>query len=106
MLFQGCFESKDQSHTGWCTRLKRYFGNLWNWWDILSYVLLIAALCVRHFYNDETFTIARRMFALSLLVMYPKFLGIFLMFRTIGLTIIMIGEMVKLFDYKTNGFWS
>lgn len=26
------------------------------------------------------------------------------MFRKIGLTIIMIGEMVKLFDYKINGF--
>lgn len=98
MLLQGILESKKRSHRGYGTRLKRYFCNLWNWWDIISYVLLILALFVRHFYIDETFTIARRLFALSLLVMYPKFLGVFLMFRKIGLTIIMIKEMVKLFN--------
>lgn len=91
----GILESKKRSHRGYGTRLKRYFCNLWNWWDIISYVLLILALFVRHFYIDETFTIARRLFALSLLVMYPKFLGVFLMFRKIGLTIIMMGEMLK-----------
>lgn len=75
--------------------MKRYLSDFWNQWDLLSHALLIAALFVRHFYIDETFTIARRMFALSLLVMYLRFLEVFLMFRKIGLTIIMIKEMVK-----------
>lgn len=78
--------------------MKRYLSDFWNRWDILSHALLIVALFVRHFYIDETFTIARRMFALSLLVMYLRFLEVFLMFKKIGLTIIMIKEMVKLSD--------
>lgn len=78
--------------------MKRYLSDFWNRWDILSHVLLVVALFVRHFYIDEKFTIARRMFALSLLVMYLRFLEVFLMFRKIGLTIIMIKEMVKLFN--------
>lgn len=80
--------------------MKRYLSDFWNRWDILSHALLVVALFVRHFYIDETFTIARRMFALSLLVMYLRFLEVFLMFRKIGLTIIMIKEMVKLFSFQ------
>lgn len=84
--------------------MKRYLSDFWNRWDILSHALLIAALFVRHFYIDETFTIARRMFALSLLVMYLRFLEVFLMFRKIGLTIIMIKEMVKLSNSQKKVF--
>lgn len=62
--------------------------------DLLSYALLIAALLVRHFYINESFTIARRMFALSLLVMYLRFLEVFLIHRKLGPTLIMIKEMV------------
>lgn len=94
-FFQGLLESPNRSHRGYRTRMKRYLSDFWNRWDILSHALLITALFVRHFYIDETFTIARRMFALSLLVMYLRFLEVFLMFRNIGLTIIMIKEMVK-----------
>lgn len=83
--------------------MKRYLSDFWNRWDILSHALLIVAFIVRHFYIDETFTIARRMFALSLLVMYLRFLEVFLMFKKIGLTIIMIKEMVKLSDKRV---WS
>lgn len=91
----GCLESTSRSRRGYRTRVKRYLGDFWNRWDILSHALLIAALFVRHFYIDETFIIARRMFALSLLVMYLRFLEVFLMFRKIGLTIIMIKEMLS-----------
>lgn len=91
----GCLQSRNRSHRGYRTHVKRYFSDFWNRWDILSHALLIAALFVRHFYVDETFTIARRMFALSLLVMYLRFLEVFLMFRKIGLTIIMIKEMLS-----------
>lgn len=95
LFFQGLLESPNRFHRGNRTRMKRYLSDFWNQWDLLSHALLIAALFVRHFYIDETFTIARRMFALSLLVMYLRFLEVFLMFRKIGLTIIMIKEMVK-----------
>lgn len=93
-LNQGCNESEGRSNKGYLARLKRYLCDFWNRWDLLSHALLIAALCVRHFYIDETFTIARRTFALSLLVMYLRFLEVFLIFRQTGLTIILIKEMV------------
>lgn len=74
--------------------MKRYLYDFWNIVDLLSYALLISALFVRHFFIDETFTISRRMFALSLLVMYMRFLEVFLIHRKLGPTLIMIKEMV------------
>lgn len=76
--------------------MKRYLYDFWNIVDLLSYALLISALFVRHFFIDETFTISRRMFALSLLVMYMRFLEVFLIHRKLGPTLIMIKEMVYL----------
>lgn len=69
--------------------------DFWNVVDLLSYALLIAALCVRHFHPSQRFTVARRMFSLSLLVMYLRFLEVFLIHRKLGPTLIMIKEMVS-----------
>lgn len=90
-------ETRGRSHRNYRSRMKRYLYDFWNLVDLLSYALLIAALFVRHFYIDETFTIARRMFALSLLVMYLRFLEVFLIHRKMGPTLIMIKEMVNIF---------
>lgn len=75
--------------------MARYIWDFWNIVDLLSYALLVSALFVRHFYIDDNFVIARRMFALSLLVMYLRFLEVFLIHRTLGPTLIMIKEMLK-----------
>lgn len=91
----GCLEARGRSHRGYYSRMKRYLYDFWNVVDLLSYILLIAALFVRHFYSDSSFTIARRMFALSLLVMYLRFLEVFLVHRKMGPTLIMIKEMLK-----------
>ncbi|XP_052693613.1 transient receptor potential cation channel subfamily M member-like 2 [Crassostrea angulata] len=91
----GCLEARGRSHRGYYSRMKRYLYDFWNVVDLLSYALLISALFVRHFYIDETFTIARRMFGLSLLVMYLRFLEVFLIHRKMGPTLIMIKEMLK-----------
>ncbi|XP_078329885.1 transient receptor potential cation channel subfamily M member-like 2 [Crassostrea virginica] len=91
----GCLESRGRSHRGYYSRMKRYLYDFWNLVDLLSYALLISALFVRHFYPSETFTIARRMFSLSLLVMYLRFLEVFLIHRKLGPTLIMIKEMLK-----------
>nr|XP_022311635.1 transient receptor potential cation channel subfamily M member 2-like isoform X1 [Crassostrea virginica] len=93
-----CFDilgSKGLSHRGLYRRLKRHLYDFWNAVDLLSYALLIAALFVRHFHQSENFTVARRMFSLSLLVMYLRFLEVFLIHRTLGPTLIMIKEMLK-----------
>lgn len=81
-------------HRSYYYRMKGYLYDFWNVVDLLSYALLLAALLVRHFYINESFTIARRMFALSLLVMYLRFLEVFLIHRKLGPTLIMIKEMV------------
>ncbi|XP_062596063.1 transient receptor potential cation channel subfamily M member-like 2 [Saccostrea cucullata] len=91
----GCLESRGRSHRGYYSRMKRYLYDFWNVVDLLSYALLITALFVRHFHPSETFTIARRMFSLSLLVMYLRFLEVFLIHRRMGPTLIMIKEMLK-----------
>ncbi|XP_061190927.1 transient receptor potential cation channel subfamily M member 2-like [Saccostrea echinata] len=91
----GCLESKGRSHRGYFSRLKRYLYDFWNLVDLLSYALLITALFVRHFHPSTNFTVARRMFSLSLLVMYLRFLEVFLVHRKMGPTLIMIKEMLK-----------
>nr|XP_034319204.1 uncharacterized protein LOC109618232 isoform X3 [Crassostrea gigas] len=91
----GCMEDQGRSHRGCYRRMKRYMYDFWNVVDLLSYALLIAALCVRHFHPSQRFTVARRMFSLSLLVMYLRFLEVFLIHRKLGPTLIMIKEMLK-----------
>lgn len=93
-LKQGCLEKRGRSHRGYYSRMKRYIYDFWNVVDLLSYLLLIVALFIRHFHPSETFTLARRMYALSLLVMYLRFLEVFLIHRKLGPTLIMIKEMV------------
>lgn len=77
------------------TRLKMHLNNFWNLLDLVSYVLIILALLLRHFSGDTTFTVARRMFALSLLVMYLRFLEAFLISQKLGPTLIMIKDMLE-----------
>lgn len=62
--------------------------------DLLSYFFLITALCIRHVYPDHTYTFARHMFGLSLLVMYLRILEMVLLLRILGPTLIVIKEMV------------
>lgn len=91
----GFMEDNGRSHRKCYRRMKRYFNDFWNVVDLLSYILLIAALCVRHFHPSSRFTVSRRMFSLSLLVMYLRFLEVFLIHRKMGPTLIMIKEMLK-----------
>ncbi|XP_061190940.1 transient receptor potential cation channel subfamily M member 2-like [Saccostrea echinata] len=88
-------DTEGKSYRSKWTIVKRYLNNFWNLVDILSYLLLISALFVRHMHPSEKFTVSRRMFSLSLLIMYLRFLEAFLMIRTLGPTLIMIKEMLK-----------
>nr|XP_022332495.1 transient receptor potential cation channel subfamily M member 2-like [Crassostrea virginica] len=92
-FFHGGVEGKS-IRSNWAL-IKRHLNNFWNLVDMLSYALLVTALFVRHFHPSEEFTIARRMFSLSLLIMYLRFLEAFLMSRRLGPTLIMIKEMLK-----------
>lgn len=72
----------------------RHLNDFWNVVDLLSYALLMIAFIVRHSHEDETHVIARNLFAFSLLVMYLRFLEVFLIFRALGSKLMMIKEMV------------
>ncbi|XP_061190312.1 transient receptor potential cation channel subfamily M member 8-like [Saccostrea echinata] len=91
----GCLESRGRSHRGYYSRLKRYLYDFWNVVDILSYAFLITALFVHVYHPSADFTVARRIFSLSLLVMYLRFLEVFLVDRRMGPTLLMIKEMLK-----------
>lgn len=65
---------------------------------MLSYIFLIAGIAVRELSNDETLNNARRMFGFSLIFMYLRCLKVFLVDRTMGPTLIMIKEMVCIFN--------
>lgn len=93
-------DDQGRSHRNYYRRMKRYFNDFWNVVNLLSYVLIIVALCVRHFHPSQKFTVARRVFSLSLLVMYLRFLEVFLIHRKLGPTLIMIKEMVNTY-YST-----
>lgn len=93
-----CFGGLHKQHRSkkkLCTRLKIHLNNFWNLLDLFSYVIIILACFIRHFYVDTTFTVARRMFALSLIVMYLRFLEVFLIHKKLGPTLIMIKEMLE-----------
>ncbi|KAJ8320389.1 hypothetical protein KUTeg_001976 [Tegillarca granosa] len=89
------FVESEKSHRRWYMRLWHYIKDFWNLIDILSYILLIIALFVRHFYQSENYNIARRLFSLSLLVMYLRFLQIFFISHRLGTQLLMIKEMLK-----------
>lgn len=84
--------------------MERHLNDFWNVVDLLSYFLIIAAVFVRYFYQDESHTIARNLFALSLLVMYLRFLQVFLVHKKMGPTLMMIKEMVWYFFYFEGTF--
>lgn len=93
-FIQACERRKGRSHRGCFSRIKRHLYDFWNVVDLLSYGLLITALTIRHLIGNETHVFARNVFALSLLVMYLRFLEVFLIYRILGPTLMMIKEMV------------
>lgn len=101
-FIQACERRKGRSHRGCFSRIKRHLYDFWNVVDLLSYGLLITALTIRHLIGNETHVFARNVFALSLLVMYLRFLEVFLIYRILGPTLMMIKEMVFFFINKCH----
>lgn len=82
--------------------MKRHLYDFWNVVDLSSYLFLIIALIVRHSHEDETHNVARHLFAFSLLVMYLRFLEVFLIHKTLGPILMMIKEMVIFLSHFCN----
>lgn len=77
--------------------MKMYFNNFWNVVDLVASALYILADSVNVYLSDDEFTVSRRLYSLSLLVMYLRFFKVFLVHREIGTTLVMIKEMVSFF---------
>ncbi|XP_061190311.1 transient receptor potential cation channel subfamily M member 8-like [Saccostrea echinata] len=90
----GCQEARDRSHKRYYSRLRRHLHDFWNVVDFFSYALMFTALILRHYYSSTDFTAARRIFSLTLLVMYLRFLEFFRVYRIMGPFLIMIKEML------------
>lgn len=106
-MFQEYKKTGDRSRLLRGSRVKKYLFNFWNILDLLSYIVLVIALFLRHLCQVERQIYARNMFSLSLLILYLRFLEVFLIFKSTGTTIIMIIEMVPfLFPFnKIKGAW-
>lgn len=74
----------------------RYFTDFWKVINMLSYVLFVFASIIHDYQADEMFTVSRRLYSLSLIVMYLRFLEVFRIHQKIGPTLVMIREMVIL----------
>lgn len=94
-----CEEKKLMSKKWIRTRIKRYFNDFWKVINLLSYFLFLLAEIVHVNLDDKTFTNSRRIYSLSLLVMYLRFLEVFRIHRKIGSTLVMIKEMVIYFSF-------
>lgn len=91
------YKSKRSKKRFW-TRMKMYFNNFWNVVDLVASALYILADSVNVYLSDDEFTVSRRLYSLSLLVMYLRFFKVFLVHREIGTTLVMIKEMVRFFS--------
>lgn len=83
--------------------MKMYFNNFWNVVDLVASALYILADSVNVYLSDDEFTVSRRLYSLSLLVMYLRFFKVFLVHREIGTTLVMIKEMVS-FGFLIESF--
>lgn len=97
-ICKGWGKEAGRPHRSFWTRFYRHIQDFWNVVDLLSYLLLTIALCVRHAYPDQTYTFARHVFGLSLIAMYLRILEVVLIFRVLGPTLIVIKEMVLVFS--------
>ncbi|XP_063431695.1 transient receptor potential cation channel subfamily M member-like 2 [Mytilus trossulus] len=83
------------SHSPWY-RFKKYICDFWNLLDVISYTLIITAICFRFFLlSDGWQKFSRRFFSLSLSTTYIRSFRVLLMSRFLGPKIIMIKEMIK-----------
>lgn len=76
--------------------IKHFFGDFWNVFEICSYMVYMSAYLVRAFVLDETYTVSRRMFTVSLLLMYIRYFEVFLIHKATGVKVIMIKKMVNI----------
>lgn len=87
---------RKQKTCGWSDkwyRFGRYINNFWNALDTLSYLLTFMAIGLR--FTEVTLLWARRIYSFSLFLMFMRFLHFVLIYRKVGVYVILIKEMMR-----------
>ncbi|VDI73952.1 Hypothetical predicted protein [Mytilus galloprovincialis] len=84
---------KRSKHTKWF-KLKRYIFNVWKVLTLLSYLIILSAVCLRIENSSSNHRITLRLYSLGLFTMYMRFLQCMIVHSYFGPKIIMIGEML------------
>ncbi|XP_063435498.1 uncharacterized protein LOC134716432 [Mytilus trossulus] len=75
-------------------KLKRFVLNVWKDLTILSYLIILNAVCLRIENSSSNHRITLRLYSLGLFTMYMRFLQCMVVHSYFGPKIIMIGEML------------
>ena len=75
-------------------RFRRYINDFWNVLDTVSYIITFIAIALR--FSSETLQWARRIYSFSLFMMCMRFLHFILIYRKVGVYVILIKEMVSI----------
>ena len=82
-------------------KLASYFSSLWNVFDVVVIVFTILSIILRYSLKSSDFNWARRVYAITLVLYYLRFLYIFYVNKNIGPKVIMIRRMVRHFQKYT-----
>ena len=81
-------------------KLASYFSSLWNVFDVVVIVFMVISIILRYSLEASNFIWARRVYAITLVLYYLRFLYIFYVSKNIGPKVIMIRRMVSCFVLK------
>ena len=78
-------------------KVKSYFLNVWNRFDVCIYLMFIIAASLRMTLRGSDFTWARVFYAITLCLYFVRFMHVFFVEKNIGPKVIMISRMVNIF---------
>ena len=81
-------------------KLASYFSSLWNVFDVVVIVFMVISIILRYSLEASHFIWARRVYAVTLVLYYLRFLYIFYVSKNIGPKVIMIRRMVRFLYWK------
>ncbi len=76
-------------------KLMSYFSSLWNVFDLVVIVCMGVSVLLRYLLDGKDFDWARRMYSITIVLYYLRFLYVFYVSKNIGPKVIMIRRMVS-----------
>ena len=78
------------------SKFENYFGDMWNRFDFVVYLLFITSIILRLLLDSEQFVWARMVYTVDLMLFFVRFLQFFFASKIIGPKVIIIRGMVRL----------